>query len=256
MNEARSDYDLLVLSPHLDDAVLSIGGSLHQWAREGQRVLVATQFAGDAPPKVSPFALELHRLWGFGSSSEVMSARRREDLEALSFLGVEARHGELQDAVYRRSADGGWSHPDLAALRRSETDDPMSRPVLDQLEALPPAGRVLAPLGAGAHIDHQLVHRAAQRLFADRLCFYEDFPYAERLKARLLAVAGRRFAKQRNRLSREAVAAKIEACSFYASQLIGGLAGDGLAQAQRSFVEARGGEVFWRPRGRGEESRR
>lgn len=255
MSGSRSaEYDLLVLSPHLDDAVLSIGGSLHQWVQEGLRVLVATQFAGDAPPKVSPFALELHGLWGFKSPTEVMPARRREDLAALGFLGVSARHGDLQDAVYRRSADGGWSHPDLAALRRSETDDPMFRPLLEQLDALPMADRVLAPLGAGAHIDHQLVHRAAQRLFAGRLCFYEDFPYAERLKARLLAVAGRRFSKQRNRLSDAAVEVKIEACSFYGSQLIGDLADGGLAQAQRRFVEARGGEVLWRPR-REQESR-
>ena len=80
--------DLLVLSPHLDDAALSLGAHLYTLARRGVRVSVLTLATADPADGLSPLAEDLHRRWGLGA--DAMAVRRGEDLEACRVLGVEA----------------------------------------------------------------------------------------------------------------------------------------------------------------------
>src|SRR5690606_5209303 len=90
---------ILVVSPHLDDAVLSIGGSMWTWSRAGHRVLVATVFTADEPVEPpSAVAEHLHRLWG---GAGAMARRRAEDRAAAERLGIEVVHLELEDALHR-----------------------------------------------------------------------------------------------------------------------------------------------------------
>lgn len=50
----------LVVSPHLDDAVLPYGGHLAQLADAGERAVVYTVFAGSPKPPYSPIATAFH----------------------------------------------------------------------------------------------------------------------------------------------------------------------------------------------------
>ncbi|KAB2956573.1 MAG: PIG-L family deacetylase, partial [Thermoanaerobaculia bacterium] len=54
--------DLLVLSPHLDDAVLSCGGRIADEVARGRDVLVVTVFTADEPAEPpSRLAADLRR---------------------------------------------------------------------------------------------------------------------------------------------------------------------------------------------------
>jgi LmbE family N-acetylglucosaminyl deacetylase len=77
---------IAVLSPHLDDAALSIGAYLHQQASAGAQVVAVTVLANDPAADVGrPGAWDAR--CGFSSAAAAALRRRDEDLRAWSLLG-------------------------------------------------------------------------------------------------------------------------------------------------------------------------
>lgn len=162
---------LVVISPHLDDAALSLGALIADRVRAGERVEVWTTFTRAPSPGTVP--RQLRRFADY-------TARTAEDDQALDLLGAGRRRFDLPERVWRMPRA-----PGLGAAFRTPADragfDQLDR--LDEIaaEALAhPGVRVLAPLGIGHHVDHVEVAVAALttalRLHAtDRVGFYEDF---------------------------------------------------------------------------------
>ena len=91
-------YTRVYLSPHLDDAALSCGGTI---AASPDRALVITLCT--APPSETNFnavAVEFHAEWGL-APDEVLHVRRAEDAEAMTILGVDYVYADWLDAIYR-----------------------------------------------------------------------------------------------------------------------------------------------------------
>src|SRR5262249_5815752 len=91
----------IILSPHFDDAVLSLGGLL---AAQAGRVIVATLFAG-VPPR------PVRGLWdlccGFRDSDQAMQVRTRENQNSLLACGIpstDIRNYAYLDYQYRRAS--------------------------------------------------------------------------------------------------------------------------------------------------------
>ena len=77
--------DWIYLSPHLDDAALSLGGLIWEQTQAGKRVSIWTICAGNPPPgDFSPFAEALHARWEVGR--DAMEERRTEDIESCKRL--------------------------------------------------------------------------------------------------------------------------------------------------------------------------
>src|SRR5215207_6968258 len=85
---------LLLVSPHLDDAVLSAG----QFIAGRPDCVVATVFAGTPPTQAVLTSYD--DKCGFKSAAEAMEARRAEDLEAISVLQAKAKHLDFVDSQY------------------------------------------------------------------------------------------------------------------------------------------------------------
>ncbi|MCC8395480.1 PIG-L family deacetylase [Paraburkholderia sp. MMS20-SJTR3] len=147
---------LLVVSPHLDDAVLSCGLLLA--AHPG--TTVCTVFS--APPAHN-LTTDWDRQSGFADAFEAMHARKAEDREALALLGARALHLPFCDAQYDAT-------PALATLTVA----------LEQIVAAIEPTHLLMPLGL-FHSDHLLVADAClnllERPLAISLLAYEDVPY-------------------------------------------------------------------------------
>jgi len=249
------------LSPHLDDAVLSCGGTIYAQTRRGERVLVVTAFAGSPTnPDFTPFARELRERWG--GASGPFAVRRAEDRAATTRLGAEALHLGYLDCVYRSHPDTGEAlyptvekifaevHPTEASLADVLYDDVRER-VADDGQPL-----VYAPLAAGHHVDHQIVRRTAIRLLDDGIAvaFYEDWPYAGDAEAvaRALAEMGQRWRRSVSPLSETALTAKGDAVACYASQISTFWPNlEAMRLALREHAERVGeagpGEAFWSP---------
>jgi LmbE family N-acetylglucosaminyl deacetylase len=160
----------LVISPHLDDAVLSLGGTIAGWVREGTRVVVASVFSiGPALSEVAP------RMRKFAD----YATRRAEDHAACTLLGAETRYLDQTERAFRRPFLTGWSFFRTPSSRDGFTTLAHVTSALDSLGALQP-DRIVLPLGVGNHIDHvETLIAGTDWAIAngvlDRVWFYEDF---------------------------------------------------------------------------------
>ncbi len=209
---------LLVVSPHLDDAVFSCGNLL---AAHPDSV-VATIMSADPPDTVD--LTDWDRQCGFASSRDAMIARREEDRAALTLLSARPLWLDFQDRQYGMPPQVEQISAELMRAFQSH---------------LPRA--VLLPLGL-FHSDHVLTHLACVRALAQwqtdeppvQLA-YEDSPYrASRglLQQRLISLAAAGVAATPVHLNTaERPGLKAQAVQCYGSQLKG-LAPESLADME------------------------
>jgi LmbE family N-acetylglucosaminyl deacetylase len=224
---------LVVLSPHLDDAVFSCGALLI-YASGRTTVTVATLFTEAHPPPYTFSARRsLHLAGAPGDAEALYRQRRAEDRAVLDLLGITCVHAGLTDALFRLRCDGrgrkrwAWLLPELEHMypfyrvnvvsgRIARADVGALREVRDVIQRLACPGRelVLAPLGVGGHVDHVLVRTAAEHSGA-RVAYYSDFPYNLRHQAVPAFVRHRGLVEER--WSRQ-LDAKAELVSAYQTQ--------------------------------------
>jgi LmbE family N-acetylglucosaminyl deacetylase len=142
---------VLVLSPHLDDAMLSCWHLL----TGPDEVTVLNVFAG-APE--AGFVAWWDRLTGASDSAERMRERRAEDHQAFERVAASSEQLDLLDEQYRRNGSP-------AALPEA-----LAGPVRD-------ADVVYAPANLFPVVDHGLVLMAALAL-RDDVRVYADLPHA------------------------------------------------------------------------------
>jgi LmbE family N-acetylglucosaminyl deacetylase len=143
-----------VLSPHLDDAVLSCWHIL-----EGlEDAVVVNVFTASPPPGTA--VPKWDRLTGARDPVERMDERRAEDRRALERVGCDAIHLDLLDVQYREDAQP-------------------TEGLADRLAGLLEPGTIHAPAALGGHPDHVAVRDAALELSARGwpLVLYADLPH-------------------------------------------------------------------------------
>lgn len=249
--------DYIYLSPHMDDAALSCGGTIYTQARSGASVVIATAFAADPQRPLSPFAESLHERWaasmGDTAPGSIVRVRCREDRAAAAELGhnVRAMHGLIADAIYRydSSSDGPLYASEEAIFGPVAEEDP-ALTVLLAAPPLPAGSQIAAPLGIGGHVDHVILRQAVERwnLPRERVRYYEDYPYVAAGEEAVQAVLGDPDDWQPIvvPLDEEALAAKIAAMGAYASQISTFWADEAaMAEAIREHAERIGGERYW-----------
>lgn len=89
---------VVVLSPHLDDAVLSVGATISALTRRGVPVRVVTLFAGDPSRTGPPSYWDAQR--GVDTAAAATAMRRQEDLAASEVLGYEPVWLSFDDSGY------------------------------------------------------------------------------------------------------------------------------------------------------------
>jgi len=158
---------IVVISPHLDDAVLSVGATMHRAVRRGHRVGVVSVFAGDPERDGPPSYWDAER--GVSTAAEAVELRRHEDRAAADVIGYEPVWLPFDDNgyVYRRDPD-----QIMAALTPHVVD----------------ADVVLVPGWPLKHADHRYVALLlVQQLTDVPVVLYSELPYAA--SPRSIAVA-------------------------------------------------------------------
>jgi len=215
----------IILSPHFDDAVLSLGGLL---TREGANSIVATFFAA-AP--ITAQQKQWDKDCGFIDSDQAICERTKENHQALACVSVprtQIRNYRYLDAQYR----GACTPQDEQNLEAAIAKDIAK--LIDENRGAPPI-KIFSP-GLGWHGDHVLVKRA----FIESLkqisqtsvdgFLYQDIPYACWLLENMPSSDFRSLEQIVNRgefpIEREALpfsqgemAKKVEAIELYRSQL-------------------------------------
>jgi LmbE family N-acetylglucosaminyl deacetylase len=214
-------------------------------------VLVVTIAAGEPQTEIrSIFAQFLHHNWGF-TAAEAVTRRRAEDLEACRRLGADALHGSLPDCIYRLDPDDQSplyvSNDDIFGAV-SAVEEPVAQQIAAFLASLPKARRIIGPLAAGNHVDHQLVRSAAERVWDRALLYYEDYPYVQRDPRALVELLqpAEQWHSYLIPLSSAAVEARIEAILAYRSQISTLFnSQEEAASAVTRQVATTGGERLW-----------
>lgn len=273
----------LVISPHLDDAVLSLGGTIARWTSGGERVVIGTIYT--TGPELAEVPASMRKFADY-------TTRRAEDEAAGRVVGAELRCMDRIERAFRRPFLTGTQ---FFSTPESRDGFGALRDIGAAIDALldPAPDRIVLPLGIGNHVDHvetlvAATDRILARELADRVLFYEDFyalsdtirrqhPVASRvrwrpwqaplLRARRLGVILNAIAAARRGPSIDALlagpwrtaswsleasplgeheATKLEAIARYDSQTraFGGFGG--IARALRAYHAFFRGEPLWK----------
>jgi len=174
----------IFLSPHFDDVVFSCGGLIHEQIRQGQDALVVTIFGGIPDyPRISPFALEIHKKW---EVADPVDLRRNEDIKAIETLGAQFLHIDFLDCIYRKNSDNSPFYNDYESMKGAihPYDSNMSALIYDRVIKIVQKYnheniQIFSPLAVGNHVDHQIVKMVGMRLLSEGfdVLFYEEVPY-------------------------------------------------------------------------------
>lgn len=192
--------NVLVVSPHLDDAVLGCGQALAAQART-----VLTLFAGDPAEGLTPY----DESCGFASSRQAMAVRRAEDDDALALLGCPTVRLDHLDGQYQGT---------------KATTAELARQIWEQVGVAGAEG-VLGPLGI-QHPDHLRAATACVELAVAGVptWLYEELPYRvswpELALRRLEAVRALGWQTVPDHLGAGPLEAKEAALACYVSQTL------------------------------------
>ena len=169
--------NILVLSPHRDDAAFSLTLSIHHWLAVGHRVTVLNCFTRSlyAPYSDAETVHENDRL------AYVSALRKREDEEFLKHIpGASMIDLNIKDAPIRLHCDSSIVCD--MEVNPEDTAIPKIRKAIAKLADEQHAFSALVlPLGLGHHVDHRVARDASLPLTTSLPCaFYEELPYATR----------------------------------------------------------------------------
>jgi LmbE family N-acetylglucosaminyl deacetylase len=212
MAMTRRAMTVAVVSPHLDDAVLSVGATMHNLVQRGEDVSVITLFAGDPERSGPPSYWDRPR--GVATAAEVIVERRAEDQKACDLLGVTPIWLPFDEEAFivKRDPDSMWA-----------TLEPL----------LLTASVVVLPAWPLQHSDHRYTTMLVlnRLLYRTPVLFYLELPSATRPVALVKSVArGRSLPWLRHelddemrwfapRLGRRDVDVKMQAVAAYAGEL-------------------------------------
>ena len=234
---------VLVISPHFDDAPLSLGQSFIDGALSHHDVIVGVVFGRTNWTR-----------WFYptpGRAPLVSLIRRGEEQLAALRFGFRLVVGDAEEAILRTGelAPESILDPAFDADGAPVTDDAVAIVSRWLGTAGGSADVVLAPLGLGDHVDHRIANAAARRLAATGtpVAFYEDRPYACTLGDEEIDAIVR---ERRSALARHDVSGPITSAKhrrvWYPSQL-----DDFFHTAMRLDEDLARRERIWAPRDAG-----
>ena len=147
---------ICIVSPHLDDAVLSCGIKIQRARADGRRVVIANIFSE-------------------GTNSDT---RQAEEINVAREIGAEAFFLNELDAPDRD--ENFETSQQIFFGSMDDVSDDFIEHVKSRLVAFFKDHNVdtaYFPLGAGNHIDHRIAHAAGRLMIDIDVRYYEDRPY-------------------------------------------------------------------------------
>lgn len=217
------DNIAIILSPHFDDAALSLGGFM---AENNSPVVVITFFGGK-PAETLQGSWDI--LSGFKDSAEAVTQRTEENARALAKAKAYPLNLNYVDFQYRRERDEA-AEENLTALIEKDIGTIIEN--FSDTKTL----SIYGPAEFGpdiTHTDHKTLHEAFVKIAREktaqknlRFFFYEDFPYVARyqgsatnsLQDFLEKNSGLKLLKLSLSVSTTTLDTKIKAINAYTSQ--------------------------------------
>ena len=179
-------YDVVFLSPHFDDAILSCGGLINKLVLKNKKVLVVTVFSEVSKKILNKDVARYVNLCGFDNSVDLNRMRKKEDEAVLNSLGVDHCWLGIVEADYRtkKSVPVYKNHKQIRN-KINDTDDFLKKTSLGIEEVTDKhlkngKGVIYCPLGLGGHADHRIINQIGDDLSKKwDLMYWEDYPYVQ-----------------------------------------------------------------------------
>ncbi|GEM_PF-181295 len=177
----------IVLSPHLDDAALSIGGLIAKSTHSVGSPVIVTVFTGTPnTPVITKWDSEP----GFKNSTETMKKRISENASAAYILGASTVNFGYLDNEYRRLNATSTKTP--VALSTSTLESKIAADIIKLIKSSDTSTSSMEIYGPAifdgkvGHPDHTILHEAYMNVISTykprgivTFFIYEDFPYAK-----------------------------------------------------------------------------
>jgi LmbE family N-acetylglucosaminyl deacetylase len=234
----RSDSELtLIISPHMDDATLSLGGALLA-GNLGKRPLIVNVFS------ISNYTVDS---LDAGDVEAVTKMRKGEEIRACELMKAEVKFLDFPEVQIR----GLLSVRQLNFKKYRPKKDPIYGDIKGRLKHLITISKpciALFPLGLGGHVEHCLLNSIGRDFLSMKdtdIGFYEELPYASGMSVREIERAVRRIDKKlvAFRLPGIEIDNKIALLRTYESQMR-----NRELDMVRQYHSMRGEEHVWAPR--------
>ncbi|MBP7741018.1 PIG-L family deacetylase [Candidatus Woesebacteria bacterium] len=174
---------IAILSPHLDDAVLSLTDHILLWQKKGIDVTIITVFSSFSASKLTTDTSSYIQKSGFKTVKKFELARKKEDVTAMQLLKLHKKY------IHLDFIDGGFreinlkpvyeSYDELFSGKIRDDDSYLQKIDVTLQELLSGFSTIIAPIGIGNHADHIIVRNSAKIACRRKsLLFYADYPYA------------------------------------------------------------------------------
>jgi LmbE family N-acetylglucosaminyl deacetylase len=194
---------IIVISPHLDDSVFSLGGLLYL-LKEHMEVLVINVFSK------SNYCFDKEI-----DATIATQIRKEEDHLALSELGEYQKINlDFKEALLR-----GHDRKDIFSKSLMDEELLMNQIKSSLKNLIDNNSIVIAPSAFGCHIDHLICRNAVNGL--PKVHFYEDLPYANRnIKNDEALDFLKKYRKKTVFLNKTSIEKHLKACLIYKSQIL------------------------------------
>jgi LmbE family N-acetylglucosaminyl deacetylase len=155
----------IFLSPHLDDAVFSCGGTIAKLVYEREDVLVISIYTEEFDLKTIP--KKFHKF-------AIYDQRKKEDKEALDKLSANFKWLDIEERAYRTPLIKRPTDVFKIDLSKGFKQFLYIADIQSELEKIfekNPRTQVYAPLGVGNHFDHVEVFLASLMYMVDNALF-------------------------------------------------------------------------------------
>jgi len=155
----------IFLSPHLDDAVASCGGTIAKLVYEREDVLVVTVYTRQ--PDLKSLSKKFHKY-------AIYDQRKKEDQNSLDKLSADYKWLDIDERAYRTPLVK--KPTDVFKINLSEglkqfINISEIQAELEKIFEKDPKSKIYAPLGIGNHFDHVEVFLASLMYMVDNVLF-------------------------------------------------------------------------------------
>jgi len=173
MKKQNKRWEIIILSPHMDDAILSLGQHILKWKRENKKIKIInifTRFKENC--EIPDYSKEYVKKSGFDSVEEFQKARRQEEKEIMKKLKITYENWNFVDAGFRNIYK---NRQRLLGGEILKEDKNLENKIFKKIKSIN-SKLLILPMGIGGHVDHLIAKKVGKKVKIKKL-FYLENPY-------------------------------------------------------------------------------
>lgn len=221
------NYDVIFLSPHMDDAIFSCGGLISKFKKQNKKMAIINIFSlvKEQTKITKDINYELKKA-EINSTKKLFESRKKDEQKIAKTLKLDIFFLDYIDGLYRKDSNHEFiyhSYEKLFSGKINSNDKKLIAALTKELDLIFKNSKksvmILGPIASGKHIDHLITKNLVTDLnqkYKKNVIFWDDIPYTNNIdqKNNLFKI------KKIVSLNHHEAIAKINLCKLYKNQFI------------------------------------